>query len=207
MEEVMPQPTVVVFSDDPIVKQGADAYLRTVDELRLVTLDALPTADVVLVFAGRVTEGTMDLLRGVADAGPQRCGRLVLVTGEMDESYLLRAVEYGMTTLLMRPDSDYSHVVGAILDPDGATMPSALMRTMADYLRRAHELGTGGHSLSGREIDILRMLADGADTAEIADRMSYSERTVKRIINTVQKRLSLRNRAHAVSYALRAGLL
>lgn len=203
----MPQTTVVVFSDDPIVKQGADAYLRTVDRLRLVTLDAMPAVDVVLVFAGRVSEETMALLRGVATTRPGRGGRLVLVAGEMDECYLLRAVEYGMTTLLMRYDSDYSDVLGAILEPDEALMPSALLRSMADYLRRATERGAGGHGLSSREIDVLRLLAEGADTAEIAGRMSYSERTVKRIINTVQKRLCLRNRAHAVSYAMRSGLL
>jgi DNA-binding NarL/FixJ family response regulator len=50
-------------------------------------------------------------------------------------------------------------------------------------------------------------VADGCDTAEIAGRLSYSERTIKGILHDVKTRLHLRNRTHAVSYAMREGLL
>ncbi len=61
--------------------------------------------------------------------------------------------------------------------------------------------------LSQREADILRLIADGLDTAEIATTLSYSERTVKNVIYGVTHRLKLRNRSHAVAYALRAGMI
>ena len=53
----------------------------------------------------------------------------------------------------------------------------------------------------------MRLLADGFDTAEIAGRLFYSERTVKNIIHDITSRLELRNRTHAVAYAIREGLI
>jgi len=50
-------------------------------------------------------------------------------------------------------------------------------------------------------------LADGLDTSEIAGSLFYSERTVKNIIHDVTSRLELRNRTHAVAYAIREGLI
>ena len=52
-----------------------------------------------------------------------------------------------------------------------------------------------------------RLLAEGFDTAEVGERLFYSERTVKNIIHDVTSRLELRNRTHAVAYAIREGLI
>ncbi|MCD0484092.1 LuxR C-terminal-related transcriptional regulator [Streptacidiphilus sp. ASG 303] len=58
-----------------------------------------------------------------------------------------------------------------------------------------------------REIDVLTLLAEGCSTAEIAVRLSYSERTVKNIIHGLVSRSGMRNRTHAVAYALTSGLI
>jgi DNA-binding NarL/FixJ family response regulator len=60
---------------------------------------------------------------------------------------------------------------------------------------------------SGRELDVLRLLSEGWDTAEIAEKLAYSERTVKNVIHDITTRLQLRNRSHAVAYAVRQGLI
>ena len=67
--------------------------------------------------------------------------------------------------------------------------------------------GSSGPRLDGREIDVLRLLADGRDTAEIARRLNYSERTIKSIVRDILNRLELRNRSHAVAFAIRHGWL
>ena len=61
--------------------------------------------------------------------------------------------------------------------------------------------------LAEREIEVLRLLSEGFDTVEIAAKLCYSERTVKNVIHDVTSRLGLRNRSHAVSYAIRNGLI
>jgi DNA-binding NarL/FixJ family response regulator len=66
-------------------------------------------------------------------------------------------------------------------------------------------LNLGG--LSAREIDVLRLAADGFDTGEIALKLSYSKRTVTNILHDVTSRFHLTNRTHAVAYAIREGLI
>ena len=51
------------------------------------------------------------------------------------------------------------------------------------------------------------MVAEGCNTAEIAGKLCYSERTIKNVIQDVITRFQLRNRSHAVAYALRQGLI
>lgn len=58
-----------------------------------------------------------------------------------------------------------------------------------------------------REIEVLRLLADGHDTASIARQLHYCERTVKNVIHDITNRHRLRNRTHAVAYALRHGVI
>jgi len=67
-----------------------------------------------------------------------------------------------------------------------------------------------GLTVSGftdRELEVLRLLADGLDTGEVAAKLNYSQRTVKNIIYAVMTRFGLRNRTHAVAYAIRTGAL
>jgi DNA-binding NarL/FixJ family response regulator len=61
--------------------------------------------------------------------------------------------------------------------------------------------------LTDREIKVLRLIADGHDTNEIAQELCYSQRTVKNVVHGVTTRLQLRNRTHAVAYAVREGLI
>jgi DNA-binding NarL/FixJ family response regulator len=73
-----------------------------------------------------------------------------------------------------------------------------------------HVLAPRGISITGlsaREATVLGLVADGLDTREIATKLSYSERTVKNVLHDVTNRFQLRNRVHAVAYALREGLL
>jgi DNA-binding NarL/FixJ family response regulator len=56
-------------------------------------------------------------------------------------------------------------------------------------------------------VEVLRLVADGLDTSEIARQLAYSERTVKNVLHDVTSRLQLRNRSQAVAYALRQGFI
>ena len=67
--------------------------------------------------------------------------------------------------------------------------------------------GIGPTGFTTREVEVLRLLADGCDTSDIAVQLAYSERTIKNVIHDLTSRLQLRNRSHAVAYAMRAGVI
>ena len=70
--------------------------------------------------------------------------------------------------------------------------------------------GTAGSTAPGwstREIEVLRLLAHGLSTREVARRLAYSERTIKNVVFDLTTRHGLRNRTHAVAVAVRAGVV
>ena len=61
--------------------------------------------------------------------------------------------------------------------------------------------------LAGRGLEVLALLASGADTKEIAEQLGYSDRTIKSVIRDVQLRLGAKNRVQAVAEGIRQGLI
>ncbi|MDP9073926.1 MAG: helix-turn-helix transcriptional regulator [Actinomycetota bacterium] len=61
--------------------------------------------------------------------------------------------------------------------------------------------------LTTRDLDVLRLLADGRTTADIARALAYSESTVKQLVHAILRSIGARNRAHAVALAIRADLI
>ena len=99
----------------------------------------------------------------------------------------------------------------AVASKNGFMPPDLLGELLTHLERLQHEvLASRGLHIAGlnpREVKVLRLMSEGLDTAEIAQRLCYSQRTVKNIIYGVNNRLHLRNRPHAVAYAMRAGVI
>jgi DNA-binding NarL/FixJ family response regulator len=85
----------------------------------------------------------------------------------------------------------------------------ATVRAAAAGLRVSglREQGSGAERLEMRELEVLRMLAKGAGTREIAESLCYSERTVKTLIQEVERELGARSRAQAVAEGIRLGII
>lgn len=205
--------SVAVIATDPLTSEGAAAYLRACPQVDLIPPHEAGRAEVVLVMATTVTEETMALLRQVAERA-ENSQKIVLVGDGIREPQLLSAVTCGLVSVLPRRDATFSRIAAAVLDASKGVgeMPGVAVGWLAQQLRSIQQdvLAPAGLTAAGvqsREIDVLRLLADGLDTAQIAAELNYSERTVKNIIHNLLIRLNLRNRSHAVAYALRSGLL
>lgn len=92
--------------------------------------------------------------------------------------------------------------VRAVTESGDSIAPEVLCRMLPEA---AGEEPNG--RLTDREVDVLRLLADGNSTREIATRLSYSERTVKNIVHVLLAKLNCRTRAHAVALAARRGVI
>jgi DNA-binding NarL/FixJ family response regulator len=206
--------TVAVLAGDPLIAQGAAAYLRTCPGIALVPPDRLDPASVVLVIVGEVGEETLALMEHAAGQAPDGELRFVLVCDGIREPQLLRALHWGLLSVLPRQDTDYRQIARALVNTsDGnVELPGDAHGWLQERLRSVQRDVLAPHGLTAaglyiREVEVLRLLAEGMDTAEIARRLSYSERTVRNIIHGLLSRLKLRNRAQAVAYALRKGAM
>jgi DNA-binding NarL/FixJ family response regulator len=156
--------------------------------------------------AGRLTaEVVADLRRTTVP--------VVLVLDEIGDVDVLTIVECRVVAVLPRVAATGDRVLRSVLAAadGGGVLPPNLVAELMEHLRRLRrELvapTSGDGRLTAREVDVLRLMADGMDTAEIATKLSYSERTVKNVFYNLTNRLHLRNRPHAVAYALRKGMI
>lgn len=206
---------VAVTTADPVTRAGVASQLRgsqlieVVDESRL-DVDSRPEA-VALVVADQWEEDTARTIRGLRQRGLER---VVLLVSRLDDKGLLAAVEAGACGILRRQQATSTNLIGAIRSAAAGegTLPPDLLGRLLDQVGRLQRqvlkprgLTIGG--LTEREIGVLRLLADGLDTAQVGEQLFLSDRTVKTIVHDVTSRLELRNRTHAVAHAIRLGLI
>ncbi|HEU5427728.1 MAG TPA: response regulator transcription factor [Actinocrinis sp.] len=198
---------VRIDARDPISEAGVRMQLRSRPEIQIAR-PGQPAAVVVAV-TDAVDEETTHWLRGLhrADGLP-----VVLVSGRVDGRALSALVEAGVRGVLRRPDATAERLVSAVRAAAAGhgDLPPELLRQLLDHLAGLNRqvLNPRGYSFSGlteRERTVLRLLAEGLSTREVAVRLSYSERTIKTVIQDLTLRLQLRNRTQAVAYALRNG--
>jgi DNA-binding NarL/FixJ family response regulator len=203
--------SVYVYAHDPISQAGLASQLRARPEIQIVD-DDIDSAAVAVVVVDEVDDETTRVVKAI-----QRNNgipRVVLVVTRLDDAGMLAGVEAGACGLLRRSEALPERLVEAIQSAatgDGS-VPADLLGRLLEHVGRLQRqvLTPRGLTISGlteREIEVLRLVADGLDTAEIAGSLAYSERTIKNIIHDVTARLNLRNRSHAVAYAVRQGLI
>lgn len=202
---------VLVYAHDPVTQTGIVGGLRGRPEVQVVENGDMAEAKVGIIAAEELDEETLRVVRAMQRNG---CARIVLVVTRIDEAGVLAAVEAGISGLVRRSDATPESLTAAITTAergDGSLPPDLLGRLLAAVSRLQRQVlsprGLTFTALTTRETEVLRLVADGLDTAEIASTLAYSERTIKNIIHDVTMRLNLRNRTHAVAYALRQGLI
>lgn len=202
---------VLLLAADPILRNGLRTTLQSRPEMRVVDeADAVPDT-VVIVATDRVDEQTRKTLRSLQC---RRMAKVVLIAAELDDADVLAAVENGVCAVARRSEVDADILVrlaGAAMSGEGVLPPDLLGRLLGRVSRLQRQvLEPRGLHIAGftdREKEVLRLLASGMSTSEIARHLSYSQRTIKSIVHDVTNRFQLRNRSHAVAFAMREGLI
>ncbi|MFE3177688.1 response regulator transcription factor [Amycolatopsis sp. NPDC059090] len=188
---------VRVLAADPFLRAGLESALYGCAEF---------TGDhdggVAVLAVDEVDDPALEAIR----AAKERNATVLLVTGRVDAARAARAIEAGACGVLRREQACEQTLVSAVraAATGHGTMPPDLL---SDLFESRQNTILEAPTLDARERDVLRMVADGHETAEIASALAYSARTVTTIVHDITHRLRLRNRAHAVAFALRQGLI
>lgn len=203
----MPDATVWIDDPHPIFRRGLGACLRS-DGFRVIgdsvgfqPTPVLDDVDVLLFAAERRT------LREAVRLGAGSGTRLVAMVAEPLDELVSDAVESGVAAILLRGELVPATLAGtmrAVLHGTTA-LPAKMLQRLLDRASAGRRGVSDG--LTGRELDVLKLLAEGEDTRHIALALSYSERTVKNVVHDVLVKMNCRNRAHAVALATRQGVI
>jgi DNA-binding NarL/FixJ family response regulator len=210
---------VLVVENESIVRQGLRRLLEleprvtVVGEARdgdeaLERIRAL-SPDVVLLDLRMPKRDGIGVLEALGESGPKTpC--LVLTTFD-DPELLLRAVRAGATGYLLK-DAALEQLVAAIvrLAEGGTFLQPALTEGLFrgfDALPTPPGADVPGEPLTGRELEVLRLMAGGYANKEIGDALGVAERTVKNHVSSILAKLGARDRTRAVLKALSQRLL
>ncbi|MEV6810007.1 LuxR C-terminal-related transcriptional regulator [Streptomyces sp. NPDC017248] len=204
-----PLPLCVVALD-PVLEAGAVSALSGNPDITLVPPGE--KADVAIVISDRVARQELDLVNATG-AGPHRPA-VIVIASDLSPAEAADAINAGARGLLRRHEVNADRLARTVATVAGGdcTVPPDLIDGLLDQGPEAgpHPEARGqvpGWGLDERERAVLRMVADGRETDEIAKELCYSARTVTTVVRDITQRFRLRNRAHAVAYALRTGLL
>ncbi|MFI7550883.1 response regulator transcription factor [Verrucosispora sp. WMMD703] len=194
---------VNVMATDPVLEAGVTSAMLGCPDIAVVT--TREKAAVTVLVVDQLGQDALDTVRAVR-AGADR-PEVVLVVPEVEPADALRAIAAGARGLLRRREATAERLTRTVLaagEGDCTVSPDMLDRLLA---APAAPAGTLASNISDRERAVLRLIAEGRETGEIAKELCYSTRTVTSVVHDITRRFRLRNRAHAVAFALRAGML
>jgi DNA-binding NarL/FixJ family response regulator len=202
---------VLIVDDHPVVRAGLRAILSGQTDMEVVAEAENGDTAVARALALRPDLVLMDLRLGAPDglAATRRIKavrpttRVLVLTVSVEEADVVSAIEAGADGYLLKdaPPDRLLAAVRAVGNDESVLAPPALARLMAQVRRPARP------SLSGREVEVLSLLAEGSGNKEIARALHLSEATIKSHLVRIYAKLGVDDRTAAVTTALGLGIL
>lgn len=218
-----PPVRIVVVDDQDVVRAGFAALLATqtdfavvgsaADGATAIRVSREHRPDVVLMDVRMpIMDGIEATRRIVAEAaGSDRPRIIMLTTFDIDE-HVYDALSAGASGFLLKEVTAEGlfAAVRVVAAGEALLAPTVTRRLIGEFMRMRPKAGGESvplRTLTPREIEVLRLIAEGLSNAEIADRLVVSDQTVKSHVSRVLAKLMLRDRAQAVVAAYESGLV
>ncbi len=210
---------VVIADDHHFFREGLREMLaadgmavvgEATDGAGAVTLARELAPDVVVIDLKMPNASGIDALRQIVMASPD--AQLVVLTVSADEADVLETLAAGACSYLLK-DTRADELVGGIRLAAGghAVLSRDVVRALVARVRMdnqaAEQASSDGLALTARELEVIRLITDGADNAAIGRELSISRHTVKQYVTNIFEKLGVHSRVQAAVYAVRKGLV
>jgi DNA-binding NarL/FixJ family response regulator len=198
-----------VFGKDIILRAGVVSQLRRSRQVVLGDDSRLDSQAVAVVVADELDEEVTCTIQKVR----RLCTpRIIVIANRLTRRGVEAAFEAGTCVFLQRAEAHHERLAEAVRtlaqsDQPPASAFEALGELADQVIDDEPALPVRPAGLCDRDMEVLRLMADGHTTAGIARDLAYSESTIKNIVHAIVRELGARNRAHAVSIAMRAQLI
>jgi DNA-binding NarL/FixJ family response regulator len=211
---------VVVVDDHELFLQGLETVLDLEDDITVVGR-AGDGRQAVAVAAGTVPDIVLMDVRMPGRDGIDAAGaikrevpttKIVMLTVSDDETDLFEALKAGAVGYLLKtiPPHEVASAVRAVQGGLSPISPSMATKLMQEFVVMSRQAAVGPKEaaprLTARELEVLKLVAEGSANREIARKLFISENTVKNHVRNILDKLQLHSRMEAVMYAVRQGL-
>jgi len=207
---------ILIADDHPVVREGLCAMLsREVDfevvgeardGVEAVNKTKELNPDVVLMDLRMPEMDGVEAMRQIRSAMPDV--KFIILTTYSDDEYIFSGIEAGARAYLLKdaPREDLFKAIRAVYRGESLIQPvvaSKLLDRFSELSRRT----PSGEGLSGRELEILQLMAKGAANKEISAQLNIAQSTVKTHIANIFQKLAVSDRTEAVTQALKKGII
>jgi DNA-binding NarL/FixJ family response regulator len=200
---------VLIVDDNPVIRRGIAALLADAQDI-VVAGEAGDGREAIRVASEArpnvvLLDVRMPVMDGVQAAGPLADhARVMMLTYTDDEQQVVAAIRAGASGYLVHGQFDADELVARIrqLAAGETVLSPAVVGTVFEALRRtpgSQDEASGPASLTGREREIMNLIAQGLRNGEIAEQFVLSEKTVKNHVNRIYAKLGATNRAQATA--------
>jgi DNA-binding NarL/FixJ family response regulator len=204
----------VIVDDNELFLGGLRSILSLEDDIEVVgqagdggaaaVLVAATAPDVVLMDVRMPKQSGIEACQAIKDAAPAT--RIIMLTASDEQADLYDALKHGASSYLLK-DSSIDQVANAVrLAGEGHALISPTMATkLLDEFKQVSQtdrLARPNPQLSERELEVLRLVAQGLSNREIGRQLFITENTVKNHVRNMLEKLQLRSRLEAVMYAI-----
>lgn len=208
--------TVALVDDHQIVRQGVRALLETQPDITIVgeassgeegvRLTAEHAPDVVLMDLVMPGMNGVEATRQIKQQSPRT--QVIVLTSYHEDEHILPAIRAGALSYLLKDVSPAELLEAVRKAARGeTTIHPRVAAKMMQALGSKEEEASPFADLSKREIEVLRLIAEGMPNAAIAETLFISEKTVKSHVGNILSKLHLADRTQAAVYAWRSGLV
>ncbi len=208
---------VLLVDDHPIVRQGVRSVLVHHPDIEVIgEADSAPALfaalaerrpDVILLDIRLPGQTGVEIAQRLKREWPAI--KVIILTTYEDEEYLFGALRAGAEGYLLKSASPelLASAIRQVAAGERLLSPALVGKLMREFGELAKARAQADAGLSAQEIEVLRLIAAGATNREIAERLYWSEVTVKRKVQDILEKMGVANRPQAVAEAARRGLL
>jgi len=196
---------VMVLESEPGIEVVAEA--EDGEEAVRQAGDAAP--DVILMDVRMPKMSGIEATRAISDVVPT--AKILMLTVSDEEEDLYEAVKAGATGYLLKEISieEVANAIRAVMTGQSLISPSMASKLLSEFnnLAKAAQQKVLAPKLTDRELQVLKLVAQGMSNREVAEQLFISENTVKNHVRNILEKLHLHSRMEAVVYAVREKLL
>jgi DNA-binding NarL/FixJ family response regulator len=207
---------VLIADDHPVVREGLSAMLNRQPDIEVVgeaengrecvekTRKLRP--DIVLMDLRMPEMDGVEAMRQIAATNPEV--RFIVLTTYDNDEYIFKGIEAGARAYLLKdsPREELFKAIRAVHRGESLIQPAVAGKVLDRFVELSRQV-QAPEALSNREVEVVKLIAEGTANKEIAVSLHISESTVKTHIQTIFQKLGVSDRTGAVTQAIRKGII